>query len=423
MRTAIVQCLALLVPLAPLAHAQEQDQDAAALALTGSAPPVAESARNWRLFVEGGAGRAVIRNASLREAPHSTQRLSLDLQVDAPLAPGLRGVLANRLDVDWQGLAQRNEINTLKEAYLSWQPRNDVIVDLGRVNQYSGVAIGYNPTDFFRNGAVRSVVSVDPASIKKNRQGSVMLRGQVLWEGASLAALYSPGVGAAPSSAPFSANWGATNPRDRAMLVFSKHLGADFNPQWLLYKEQGAAPQFGVNLTRLLNDATVAYVEWSGGRTSSLLSKTSGWKEEEKFRHRVSTGLTYTTSNKLSMTLEYEYSGVGLDRDAWTTLPQVSLPAYVRYREVAQSMQEMPTRRATLFYATWQDMLVTRLDAAVMVRRNGTDQSRLSWAELRYRWPRDELALQWQGGSGTVLTEYGAAPVRKAWQLLYLHFF
>jgi hypothetical protein len=102
----------------------------------------------------------------------------------------MRAVLSDRLDIDWQhGFSQRDEVNTLKEAYLSWQPRNDVILDVGRVNQYSGVAIGYNPSDFFRGGALRSPVSVDPTSIKTDRQGSVMLRGQALWEGRSVTAL------------------------------------------------------------------------------------------------------------------------------------------------------------------------------------------------------------------------------------------
>jgi opacity protein-like surface antigen len=420
MRLSIALVLALL---AGAASAQDQD-DAAALALPGSAPPAAVSPRPWRLFVEGAVGRAVVRDASLTEAPRSNQRFSVDLQVDATLGPGLRGLLADRLDVDWQHrFGQRDEINTLKEAYLSWQLRNDVIVDLGRINQYSGVAVGYNPTDFFRGGALRSVVSVDPASIKKNRQGSVMLRGQILWDGASLAALYSPGLGAAPSDAPFSVDWGATNPRERAMLVFSKRLAADFNPQWLLYKEQGAAPQVGMNLTRLLNDASVGFFEWSGGRSSTLLSQALGQEGTEKFRNRMSSGLTYTTSDKLSLTLEYEYSGAGLDQAAWMALPQQSLPAYIRYRAVTQSAQEMPTQRATLFYATWQDLLIGHLDSAVMVRRNSADRSRLSWAELRYRWTRDELALQWQGNGGGLLTEYGAAPLRKTWQLLYMHFF
>lgn len=400
------------------------DPDAAALSLPGSAPQATESARAWQLFVEGAAGRSVVRNASFAEEARSIQRISVDLQVDATLASGLRAVLADRLDIDWQHrFGQRNEVNTLKEAYFSWQPRNDLIVDLGRVNQYSGVAIGYNPTDFFRDGALRSPVSVDPTSIKKNRQGSVMLRGQALWEGASLTALYSPALSDHPDSSAFHPDWGSTNGRDRGLLIFSKRLSEDLNPQWLLYKDQGASPQFGMNLTKLVNDATVAYFEWSGGRSPSLLTQALGQGGDKAFRNRVAGGLTYTTSNKLSLTFEYQYNGAGLEKADWDALPQVSLPAYSRYRQFAQSAQEMPTRRAAFFYATWQDMLISHLDLSVMVRRNSDDRSRLSWGELRYRWTRDEVALQWQGNSGDLLSDYGASSLRKAWQLSYRHFF
>lgn len=401
-----------------------QDPDAAALSLPGAAPQAAESARAWQLFVEVAAGRSVVRNASFAEDADATQRLSIDLQVDATLAPGLRGILADRLDVDWlHRFKQRNDVNTLKEAYLSWQPRNDVIIDLGRVNQYSGVAIGYNPTDFFRDGALRSPVSLDPTSIKKNRQGSVMLRGQALWDGASLTALYSPALSEEPNSSAFHPDWGATNARDRALLIFSKRLSEDLNPQWLLYKDQGASTQFGMNLTKLVNDATVAYFEWSGGRSPSLLAQALRQEGGKAFRNRVATGVTYTTSNKLSLNFEYQYNGTGLDTAQWDALSRMSLPAYARYRQFAQSAQEMPTRHAAFFYATWQDLLISHLDLAAMVRRNSDDRSRVSWVELRYRWTRDEIALQWQGNSGGLLSDYGASPLRTAWQVSYRHFY
>ena len=46
----------------------------------------------------------------------------------------------------------------------------------GRINVRNGAALGYNPTDFFRSGALRSVVSIDPNSLRENRLGTVMLR-------------------------------------------------------------------------------------------------------------------------------------------------------------------------------------------------------------------------------------------------------
>ena len=420
MRAIVV--LAVLTLLAGVARADE-DHDAAALQLPSSAPQAASN-KIWQLFVEGAAGHSVVRDTVLTEEARATQRISIDLQVDATLAPGWRAIFADRLDVDWRRrFEQRRDVNTLKEAYLSWQPRNDVIVDLGRINLFSGVALGYNPTDFFRDGALRSQVSMDPTSIRKNRQGSVMLRGQALWEGASLTALYSPALSDEPNSSAFNPDFGSTNRRNRGLLIFSKRLGEDLNPQWLLYMDQGVSPQIGMNLTKLVNDSVVAYFEWSGGRSQSLLAQALQQSGDKAFRNRVSTGLTYTTRHKLSLTFEYQYNGTGLGKEEWEALPQVSLPAYVAYRQFAHSAQEMPTRHSALVFATWQDVLVSHLDLTAMVRRNGDDRSRLTWAEMRYRWSGDEVALQWQAIQGDLFSDYGASPLRRAWEVSYRHFF
>jgi hypothetical protein len=337
----------------------------------------------------------------------------------------VRGVLADRLDVDrlQHRLEQRHEVNTLKEAYLSWQPRNDFILDFGRVNQYAGVAIGYNPTDFFRADALRSVVSVDPTSLKKNRQGSVMLRGQVLWEDASFTALFSPALSSGPNPAAFNPDWGATNHSNRGLLTFSKRLGEDLTPQWLLYMDEGASPQLGMNLTRLLNDATVAYVEWSAGRNQPLLAQTLGRNGEKAYRNHISTGLTYTAANKLSLSLEVQYNGTGLKKAEWEALPMASPRSFADYLQLARTRQDMATRHAAMLYASWQDVLINHLDLTAMVRRNHEDRSRLAWVELRYRWTRDEIAWQWQRNTGSVFSEYGASPQLRAWQLSYRLFF
>ncbi len=126
------------------------------------------------------------------------------IELDKSLAPGWRGVLANRLDLDWpaqRGTAHR--INTLKEAYVGWQPTDAQALDLGRINARFGVATGYNPTDYFRTNSLRSLVSVDPNSLKKNRQGAFMLRGPTLWADGALTAVLSPRLARQPDSTPF----------------------------------------------------------------------------------------------------------------------------------------------------------------------------------------------------------------------------
>ncbi|HJV53637.1 MAG TPA: hypothetical protein VJ652_19375, partial [Noviherbaspirillum sp.] len=374
-----------LVLLLAAGSALADDADEAALLLADQAPAKVERASDWQLFVEGALGPSTLRNGSTAD----NQRLSFDVQFDKAFAPGWRAQFADRLDLNWHNEPTRqNGVNTLKEAYLSWQAREDQLFDLGRVNARYGVAIGYNPTDYFRAGAVRSVVSADPASLKKNRLGSVMLRSQSLWDGGSLTALYSPRLNSEPSDASLNPDLGATNNQHRWLLAASHKLTGNINPQWLLYDDETGPPQLGMNLSVLVNDATVSYLEWSGGRSRSLLSQALNGADDTAFRNRAAAGLTYTTSGKLSLTVEYQYNGAGLQDAQWEALPRSSPAAYGQYRRFTQNLQEMPTRQALFFYAAWQDAMISHLDFNAMLRLNTADDSRLSWLEARYHWDR-----------------------------------
>ena len=288
-----MRALLLLLLLAALPALA--DDDAAALLLADRTAATAEASSDWHVFVETDASEWRPQGAGL--AVHGS-RFSLDAKFDKTFAPGWRAVFADRLDLNrTDGATGNSDFNTLKEAYLSWQAAPDRIADLGRINARSGVAMGYNPTDYFRAGALRTVVSLDPASLRENRLGSAMLRGQTLWEGGSLTALWSPKLADQPSSAEFSPDFGATNRHDRWQLALSEKLSEALNPQWLLTGAAGQSPQLGLNLTALPNDSTVAYVEWSGGRAPSLAAQALLRPDDAAFRSRLSSGLTYTTAN------------------------------------------------------------------------------------------------------------------------------
>lgn len=398
-----------------VAAAQSSDLDALLLADTPSPPSVAAS--DWHWFAEMAAGQ--VHNPV---GTHSNQRLSLDLQLDKSLAPGWRGVLANRLDLD--SPAQRgteHRINTLKEAYVGWQPTDAQALDLGRINARFGVATGYNPTDYFRTNSLRSLVSVDPNSLKKNRQGAFMLRGQTLWADGALTAVLSPRLARQPDSAPFALNEGATNASNRWLLAWSQRLSERLNPQWLLYGEERKPPQIGFNLAALANDATVVFMEWSGGRGRSQVSQALGLTEGLRFQQRLSTGITYTTAHKLSFTLEYSSNSAAPAASQWRALQRGSPWAYALYRNWTQSAQELTTHSQYALYANWPDALIPHLDLSAMVRINGADHSRLHWLEARYHWSQTDLALQWQSSRGTPYSDFGAVP--RAWQLSLRRYF
>ncbi|MBK7000621.1 MAG: hypothetical protein IPH35_11860 [Rhodoferax sp.] len=388
--------------------------DLDALSLADAPPTAAETVRDWQGFAELALGQFTAPNGSVT----ANQRLSWDLQLDTTIAPRWRAVLANRLDVKWPAQSgDEHRINTLKEAYVSWQASDEHMLDLGRINVRNGVAVGYNPTDYFRSVAVRSVVSSDPTSLKKNRLGSVMLRGQVLWNGGSLTALASPKIAEQASDTAFSPDYGATNNQNRWLLAVSQRLTEKITPQWLLYGEDRQPVQLGLNVTTLVGDATVLFAEWSGGQSRSQLSQAGVSTEAPGFHSRVATGATYTASNKLSCTLEYAYNDAAPNADQWNALQRGSPLAYGLYRLWAQAAQELPTRDTLGLYVNWPDALVQHLDLSVMLRANMADNSRTNWVEARYHWSHTDLALQLQVNSGGPSSDFGAAPQQRIWQV------
>jgi hypothetical protein len=400
-----------------------QDADEAALQLADKTKTEAVRASNWRMLMEGALTGSEMRASGSEQ--HS-KRLSFDARYDGSVAQDWRVIFADRLDIAWHGsLSYDDFVNTLKEAYLSWQPRTDRIADLGRINQRSGVATGYNPTDYFRAGAVRSIVSIDPASLRENRLGTVMARGQKLWSTGSLSALYAPKLADHPNDSPFSPDFGATNAKNRWLIALTQKITDSVSPQWLLYDEAGASPQLGLNLAVLLNSSTVGFLEWSGGRSRSLLSQALALPDDSAFRSRLAAGVTYTVpvKLKLSLTLEYEYNGAGLDKSGWNALRRGPPDAYAQYRSFAQTQQDLPTKRNLFLFARWQDAVIAKLDLSAMLRYDAIDHSRLAWLEARYHWNRVDLAVQWQRNSGDPGTQFGALPEQRVWQAIVTYFF
>ena len=413
-------CFVLSATLSACAAADNADLDA--LQLADQAPTATPAAAgDKRFFVEGALGAY---DARAGDETKTTGRLSAGLNVDSDVAPHWRAVLADRFDsiarADFSG---RDSVNTLQEAYLSWQPDSENAVDVGRINIRHGVATGYNPTDYFREDAIRAVVSLDPGALRNNRLGTVALRGQRVWTSGSLTALYSPRLENEADTGVLSPDLGATNNRDRWLLVLSQRIAGSFAPQWLLYGGAGQSPQLGVNATELLGDATVIFLEWSGGRGDAQIERALNRAEDDTFRQRASAGFTYTAATKLTLSLEYEYDGAALDRDDWKTLRTTSPQAVGQYLLWTRGKQELTTRHAWFAYAMWQDALVNDLDLTALQRFNPEDDSGLFWLEARYHLERADLALQWQINNGDTLTTYGAAAQRQSWQMVATLFF
>ncbi|HEV2700705.1 MAG TPA: hypothetical protein VGV09_03680, partial [Steroidobacteraceae bacterium] len=283
----------MLLALAVSAPALAQESDEAALALADHTHGQAAAPRTCLGYAEGAVSDSTFSDGA---ASASGGRASFALRCDAALNRGWRAILSDRFDDFFARGGSAQALNTLKEAYVSFRDGGSEIVDFGRINVREGVAFAYNPTDYFRADAVRALISIDPDSLRDERMGTLMARSQTLWSSGSLTAIVAPRIDAKPNDSTLNPDLGATNDRTRWLLVASQRLSTDLQPQFSLTGAEHESPQAGLDLTHLLNRATVAYVEWSGGRSDSNLHA-SGYPAlpaDTAFRSRLSTGLTYT---------------------------------------------------------------------------------------------------------------------------------
>ncbi len=417
--------------LAQTAPVEDPDLDALKLADTMVKAP--EAPRAWRFYAEAGAGAQQLRQSSGQTREQQEQRLSFDLQWDLSLHQQWRLLLADRLDLSWPANSKgEHAVNTLKEAYLSWKPQDSQLLDVGRINVRNGVAYGYNPVDFFKEGAVRSLVSIDPASLKENRQGSIMLRAQQLWDGGSATLIAAPRLADASPQSGWNPDVGATNHSDRYMLVLSQKV-ADFSPQFLIMQQRHQPAQFGATISGLVNDATVTYLEWAGGHSTPLLDQVAQntalrpfaaqQSGQTAWHNQWAAGVSYTTQNKLTLTAELHINGRAVDQDGWDRLQRGPLPLYAAYRNAAQLAQQSPTRQQLFLYASWQDALISHLDLSAMLNRDQQDASKRLWLEARYHQGKLDVALQWQKNSGSALSQYGAINTESGWRVLLRQYF
>jgi hypothetical protein len=406
--------LPLLLTLASqLVNAQDAEESALALADSTTTKPTTQ--RTCIEYLEAAATDTTYAS-SHPESPGG--RASFDLRCDGTFAPGWRGVFSDRFDEFFARGAAAQSINTLKEAYVTYQHDGTFLADLGRINTRQGVALAYNPTDYFKPNATRALISIDPGTLRDERMGTLMSRFQTLWPTGSLTAIFAPRVGAAPNDSTLNPDLGATNSQNRWLLILSQRLTPDFQPQLSLSGAEHQSPQAGLNLTHLLSPATVAYLEWSAGRSPGNISRStygSPFPTDTAFHSRSSTGITYTTPYKLSLTLEYQYDTAAPDERDWSLLRAGPIPPYIHYRDYAATQGEPATRQNLFAYAHWDDLAIDRLGLTTFVRFDPYDHSRLHWTEARYHWQHIDIALQWQHNTGTATSDLAQWPERQSW--------
>jgi hypothetical protein len=335
-----------------------------------------------------------------------------------------------------------NVRNDLRELFVEWQPTEATWLELGRVNIRNGVALGFNPTDFFRARTAIEPLTADPSVLREDRLGTLMLTGQTLWRYGSVTVAYAPKV-TNPSAIynirdelSFDPGLDRTNAEDRFLAKTTLNIAEQFNPE-LLYFHAGNRTQIGTNMTTQIGREVVAYLEWAGGTRSDLIADAFRYGQmtgtlpvaaasllpnstAARFMNDLSVGASYATSNNMTFNLEYHLHEAGFTSRDWSNwfntsasrgfIPGVNAALWY-LRSYAQDQQEPLSRHSAFLRWDWQDAFVKDLELTALAIVNLQDASGLVQATAEYHlsrtWTIGGLASGTYGGRRS---EYGSLP-------------
>jgi hypothetical protein len=327
--------------------------------------------------------------------------------------------------------------NALREAYFSWEPVTATFVEFGRINLKNGVALGFNPTDFFKANTAVSQASADPSALRGDRLGTLMLRTQTIWDGGSATFVYAPKVhkpraldAAAPNA--LDPSFDQTNAADRFMLAVNLEF-ADLSPQALLYSEAGRT-KAGLNISYPIGQSIIAYGEWAGGRAPDLIAEAIAFGKatgtlpdfapvvpptdtSRKFQSDLAIGASWTSIEKVTLNLEYHFHQGGLSGADWRNWfaiggANTTLAPELWYMRDYASVQQQPMSQHQIFMrADWQDAFVQNLEISGISFVNLTDGSGMVQLAANYNLSDAWSLGAYAGGTfGGKRSEWGSLP-------------
>lgn len=432
--------------LSALAVALADDVDLIPKSVTAAEPaaPEAEKGASFRArwFVEDAPSASTEpREVPLPYPPSQASRWQNRASVDASLswrpAKPIALTLSGRFNVfaqDGMKLVSPDTIRVdLREAYATWQPIRDFFVEAGRVNVREGVALGFNPTDFFKTGTLVDQSSLDPSVVRQNRLGTVMVRAQAIGGGVSVNAAVAPKLASPPpliESDPIGVDphLGAMNGAWRAEATLGLEV-ADLSPKFLGYLEGGRS-RIGFNASRPIGGAVIAYLEWAGGPEKNLAKRAADVGKqtgtlpqnarivrlgfgETSFRNDVAAGFSWTMAATLTLNTEYHFHQGGFTRADWSYW--FSHPAEANQlwyvRGYANDQQEPVSRHQLFARLAWPRFLspdfevdgfafVDLIDGSVLSQLSLTDYLSKDWT----------LAAFISGNFGAPRSERGSFP-------------
>lgn len=440
------------------ASSSAEDRDLAALPIAvqqDTAPVEAATARtrHGRYYVEDAATATSIRSSLAVPQPGPAppawlDRTSADARERWRLPGRLTLSLSGRLNVIENGEWAAGY--DFREGYLTWEPISSTYLEAGRINVHNGVALGFNPTDFFRSRTLIDKASQDPSVLRDDRLGTLMVRAEHLWSGGEASMAFAPKLHEPTrvlnEATSATAAFDRTNAADRWLATAGANV-AGLTPQLFLYHES-ARTQFGAALSRLVSQSVVAYAEYSGGVMPSLVEQAIEYGKEtgsihptapvplpidssEHFRSDLAAGASWAASAaKLTINAEFHYHDAGFDHTEWrrwfaaagTSLPAANELWYVR--AFANDQQQPMTRQQLFLRADRVDAVIPNLELtgfAFVSLADGSSLIQLAGSYLVSDWWT--LAAYAVGNVGGTRSERGSLPQAAGFTLTMARYF
>ncbi len=372
--------------------------------------------------------------------------LFLDMRDEWRASPSWRLSYSGRLNFivsnNIPAVSRGNVRHDLRELFAEWHPVESIWIDVGRINFRNGVALGFNPTDFFRAGSVVDRLTADPSVLREDRLGTAMLSGQFLFSAGSVTLAYAPrvspprAIGNGPDNPGFDPGFNSTNAEDRFLAKTTLNISGVFNPEFL-FSKVGNRVQAGANVTAPMGRGSVLYLEWAGGMRSGLIAEAFRFGRAtgalpasaaallpagsgRRFMHDVSAGLSHATSGGLTVNLEYHFHEAGLSAQDWSNwyggaaragaVPGVAAALWYP-RAYALDRQEPVARHEAFVRAEWRDAFTKDLTLTALTTVDLRDGSGFAQVSAVYRISREWTAGgQFSATFGGRQSDYGSLP-------------
>ncbi len=429
----------------PAAAQENSDLSRIPQAVFNTSPEQAPTpAAHGKYFLEDDLGANLVQGKLVVASPsrpsHWANRTSLDARDRWSLGNHIAFAFSDRFDLneaDGIGFPAKAVRNDLREAYLSWEPLQQTYLDFGRINLKNGIALGFNPTDFFKARTGVSQSSADPSALRENRLGTVMLRAQTIWDGGSAGFAYAPKLETARPIVGATPGWAdplfdRTNTADRFLLSINFDL-ADLSTQSLLFHD-GNGTKMGLNLSYPIGRAIIVYGEWAGGDDTGLITRAIDFGKAtgtlpisaplvppstagRSFHNDLAFGASWASETKITLNLEYHFHQAGFSPRDWRNwfVSGAANPALAPelwyIRAYASDAQEPMSRQQIFLRADWQDAFVNDLELSGIAFVNAGDGSGMVQVSANYnlndRWTLSAYA---GGNFGNARSEWGSLP-------------